>query len=76
MSEMTVPMNIREEFDTSEINVGMNNVEEVLKEKQLLEDNPYIPTPDERTLNVVEVIKETSTYYDEEVGHAVKDTRN
>lgn len=63
---ITVPANIRTEFDTSKINTEINTIEEALKDQQVLGDDPYIPTPDERTLNVVQRIKETSTYYKNE----------
>lgn len=71
---ITVPANIRTEFDTSKINTGMNTVEEQLKDQQLLADEPYIPVADERAVNVVKTIQETSTYYDEEVGHVAKES--
>lgn len=63
---ITVPANIRTEFDTSKINTGMNTVEEKIKDQQILGDNPYIPVADERAVNVVKTIKETSKFYQTE----------
>ena len=60
--EMRVPQNVREEFDTSEINVGMNAVEEANKHA-IFADDPYIPEPDPRSLNVVERIEDIRDMY-------------
>lgn len=50
--EMSVPQNVRTQFDTSAINTGINAVEEIDKESYYA-DAPYIPAQDPRCLNVV-----------------------
>lgn len=64
MEEIKVPMNVREQYDTSEINVGMNNIENELGEAPLTADDVYIPEPGDRTINVIERIQEISKFYE------------
>lgn len=61
--EMNVPQNVREKFDTSEINTDINVLEEIAKESYYA-DKPYIPTPDPRSVNAVAKIKEGIPFHD------------